>query len=103
MRKEERHILPADEACPTLWECDGKMQNFRRAIGSRTRNDDEATRRVYRLIRENGDVIRGVFCGHWHSAYYAEIDAGQYRIPQYELEGNPYNGQAGHVLRILVK
>lgn len=65
MRKEERYILPADEACPTLWERDGKMQNFRRAIGSRTRNDDEATRRVYRLIRENGDVIRGVFCGHW--------------------------------------
>lgn len=37
MRKKERHILPADEACPTLWECDGKMQNFRRAIGSQTR------------------------------------------------------------------
>lgn len=94
---------PEDEACPTLWECDGKMQNFRRAIGSPTRNDDEATCRVYNLIRENGDVIRGVFCGHWHSAYYAEIDAGEYRIPQYVLEGNPYNSQAGHVLRILVR
>lgn len=95
--------VPEDEACHTLWECDGKMRNFRRAIGSPTRNDDEPTRAVYELIRHSGDVIRGVFCGHWHSAYYAEIDAGEYRIPQYVLEGNPYNSQAGHVLRILVK
>ena len=101
---------PEDEACPTLWECDGKVYNFRRCIGSPLRETDEATAEVLSLIRENGDIIRGIYCGHLHSAYYTEIPAGYTEngirytanIPQYVLEGNPYNGQSGHVLRILV-
>lgn len=101
---------PEDENCPTLWECDGKSYNFRKCIGSAARNTDEPTAAVLSLIRENGDLIRGIYCGHLHSAYYTEIPAfftenGEQKetvIPQYVLEGNPYNGQSGHVLRILV-
>ena len=94
---------PADECCPTLWECDGKSYNFRRAVGSPERNDSETAREMYRLITSSGDVIRGIYCGHLHSAYYTEVRAGDTVIPQYVLEGNPYNGQAGHVMRIIVE
>ena len=102
---------PEDEACPTLWECDGKVYNFRYCIGSARRNTDKSTAEVLSLIRENGDIIRGIYCGHLHSAYYTEIPAfytedGEKKetvIPQYVLEGNPYNGQSGHVLRIIVE
>ncbi len=100
-----------DEACPTLWECDGKVYNFRKCIGSADRNTDEPTAEVLALIRENADIVRGIYCGHLHSAYYTEIPAyysenGERKetvIPQYVLEGNPYNGQSGHVLRIIVE
>lgn len=94
---------PEDECCPTLWECDGKSYNFRRCIGSPERNDSDTAKAVYRLITKSADVIRGIYCGHLHSAYYTEIPAGDTVIPQYVLEGNPYNGQAGHVMRILVE
>ncbi len=94
---------PEDECCPTLWECDGKSYNFRHCIGSADRKTDAATAAVLDVIHENGDVIRGIFCGHLHSAYYTEIPAfGGHVIPQFVLEGHPYNGQVGHVLRILV-
>ncbi len=93
---------PEDEDCPTLWECDGKSYNFRKCIGSAARKTDDATAAVLRLIRANGDVIRGIFCGHLHSAYYTELPAEGGAIPQLVLEGHPYNGQVGHVLRILL-
>ena len=94
---------PEDECCPTLWECDGSIYNFRRAIGSPARNDSDTAKAVCRLIRTNGDIIRGIYCGHLHSAYYTEVLAGNTVIPQFILEGNPYNAQAGHVMRILVE
>ena len=101
---------PEDEDCPTLWECDGKTYNFRKCIGSPDRKTDAPTAEMLTLIRENGDVIRGIYCGHLHSAYYTEVRSAYSEngisketvIPQYVLEGNPYNGQSGHVLRILV-
>ncbi len=93
---------PEDECCPTLWECDGKSYNFRHCIGSVTRKTDEPTTAVLDLLHQNGDVIRGIFCGHLHSAYYTEIPTAAGVIPQFVLEGHPYNGQVGHVMRILV-
>ncbi len=94
---------PEDACCQTLWECDGKSYDFRKCIGSAARKTDEATAAVLEQIRANGGVIRGIFCGHLHSAYYTEIPAdGGYVIPQFVLEGHPYNGQVGHVLRILI-
>lgn len=50
---------------------------------------------VYKLITENADVIKGVFCGHQHNIFYTEIAAttpsGEKTvIPQYTLTANPY-------------
>ena len=88
---------------------DSAVRNFYDLIG--IKGDDE-TKELYRVITENADVIRGVYCGHMHSAFYTEIK-GSYlsengervekSIPQYLLEGNPYDDQCGHVMRITVK
>ena len=69
---------------------------------------------------QNPEGDCGVLCGLWSpgvrrasdSAYYTEV-AGSYTdaavkrheraIPQFVLEGNPYDGQSGHVLKITVR
>ena len=67
---------------------------------------DEPTRKVYELITNNADVIKGVFCGHEHVNRYETIRAktpsGQAAtIPQYTLE--PVANYAGVLLKITVK
>ena len=73
---------------------------------------DKATREVYKLLTENADVIKGFFCGHYHSAYYTEVkgsylDANGERkealIPQYAVEGLIYDDYVGHVMEITVE
>ena len=49
--------------------------------------------KVYDLIVNSGDVIKGVFCGHNHNNIYTEImatspDGGNVKIPQYTVSGN---------------
>ncbi|MBQ9693118.1 MAG: metallophosphoesterase [Clostridia bacterium] len=88
---------------------DSSVRNYYDLIG--VKGDDE-TKALYKVITENADVIRGVYCGHMHSAFYTEIK-GSYlnengeivekSIPQYLLEANPYDGQCGHVMKITVK
>ena len=76
-------------------------------------SDDAATTRAYGLIRENADVVRGVFCGHLHYDYYTEI-CGSYldensirqekKIPQVTLACSINDDDcAGHALKIIVK
>jgi predicted MPP superfamily phosphohydrolase len=65
-----------------------------------------ASKTVYELIVNNGDIIKGAFCGHIHANYYTEIrangaDGNEYFIPQHTLTGVPYN--KGHVMKIKVK
>ncbi len=66
----------------------------------------EATDRVYDLIVNSGDVIKGIFCGDLHEDMYSEVIAKTANetdtvIPQYVLNGAAYD--AGHVLKITVK
>lgn len=63
---------------------------------------EEWTLRTHQLIRESADVIRGVFCGHWHSDLYTEIlGTDGTVIPQYILTAAVYDGM-GHVMKITV-
>lgn len=106
-RKEEDCTLKAVKVY------DGDNRDFcRKALGGcEYRVQNEVTDRVYHMIVDNADIVRGVFCGHMHSAYYCEI-AGTYldeqgvrqekAIPQVVLEANPYDGNAGHILLITV-
>ena len=101
-------------AIPAMWEMKGAGKAFdfdgENCVGAKS-SDDEATKKVYSLITENADVIKGFFCGHRHSAFYTEISASyedengkhQATIPQWVEPGNPYLDHAGMVTRIIVK
>lgn len=67
---------------------------------------DEETADMFRLIKNNGDIIRGVFDGHIHTSFYTEIlaktaDGQDTVIPQYTLCASAFHG--GYGLRITVK
>lgn len=73
---------------------------------------DEATMKVYKLITENADVVKGIFCGDYHNAHYTEILASYVDvdgkkqdtvIPQYVTEALVYDEYVGHVLEITVE
>ena len=71
-----------------------------------TRFSAGASGEICKLIYENGDIIKGTFCGHLHNDYYTEILASspsgaQTRIPQYLIAATAYDN--GHALRITVK
>ncbi|MBR2460769.1 MAG: metallophosphoesterase [Clostridia bacterium] len=98
---------------PTLWYSPGAHREYdfctEDTVGFKP--NDEATKRMYSLITENADVIKGIFCGHRHSMFYTEIIASysdnegihQSVIPQLVAPGNPYLDHAGRVVRIIVK
>lgn len=70
---------------------------------------DEVSKEMYRLITANADVIKGLFCGHYHSSFYTEVRAfdpalgSVVYIPQIVALGNPYFGHIGNVTRIIVE
>ena len=89
---------PDDISTPGIHKHDYKpFCNFYDAEKLIARPDDTCadTLAVYKLITENADVIKGVFCGHQHNIFYTEIAAttpnGEKTvIPQYTLTANPY-------------
>lgn len=99
-----------DRTVKAIHTYDGSSSNFYdHLVGS---VPEGATGTVYRMITENADLVRGIYAGHLHSAYYTEVkgsyidENGERRercIPQFVLEGNPYDKQSGHVLKITVK
>lgn len=100
-----------DTAVKTVGDNGGPEKDFYTRTGNHEL-DDIATKRVYGLIRENADVVRGVFCGHLHYDYYTEI-CGSYsdetgkrhekKIPQVMLACSVNDDCAGHALKIIVK
>ena len=84
----------------------------------------EQNHKTYDLICSSADVIKGIFCGHLHSAYYNEIlasytdDNGKHDavIPQISYAANASlygrkfgenkfenSWRVGNVMRIIVK
>lgn len=73
----------------------GVNENYGKSSGyaGGNANKDAMTKKVYDLIVNNGDVVKGVFCGHNHNNIYTEImahtaDGGNTKIPQYTVSGN---------------
>lgn len=104
---------PEDKALPSfyVWEDNAPYANFYDACVGYEPVSDAPTMAVYRMMTENADIIRGIFCGHEHSSYYMEVEGsytdkdGRVRrktIPQYLLECNVYEGYTGHVFKITV-
>jgi len=108
-------IAPRDNAgeIPALWASKGAHKEFDFGDETTIGNvfEDEATEKIYSLITENADVIKGLFCGHRHSMFYVEVKASyvdgggvhEATIPQLVAPGNPYLDHVGRVVRIIVK
>ena len=67
---------------------------------------DDATKKVYSLITESADVIKGVFTAHVHNDIHLDIlaetkDGEKTFIPQYVNTALAYDN--GHLMRILIK
>lgn len=67
----------------------------------------EDTERMYKCITSAADVVKGIFCGHWHNDIYTEVLASERTddssekktvIPQYIITSNAYeNGTVMHI------
>lgn len=102
---------PEDDNVPPLLlsASDGNGSDFG-DYGIGKEGTSGASLEVYNLITQNADVIRGIFCGHYHGDYKTEILASrpdgnggteEAVIPQYVLTANAYG--TGHVMKITVK
>lgn len=96
---------PADEKAKALYVNDDYPANFYDCAEHSGPGSSGADKTMYDLICNNADVIKGAFCGHYHSDYYTEISAKlpngtKTIIPQYILTGAAYD--SGHMLRITV-
>ncbi|MBE6611045.1 MAG: hypothetical protein E7632_01020 [Ruminococcaceae bacterium] len=104
---------PEDRELHVFREYDKQQADFYHSlIGGEGAKPYEASKTLYEMIVGNADIVRGVFCGHRHSCFYSEIrgwytDENGVRhektIPQPVLEANPYDSNAGHIMRIYVK
>ena len=64
--------------------------------------NDELDKRVYSLIVNNADVVRGLFCGDYHNFMYTEIKGTDgTMIPQYVSTANAYAN--GCAVKITIK
>lgn len=83
-----------------------KPRNYYNSPMGRPNDSNVDTVEMYRLITESADVIKGIFCGHYHSFFYTEIKASSKAepavIPQITAMGNPYFKHVGVVTRIII-
>ena len=86
------------------------FNDFYNAVGHPDKAE-ETTAKLYQLLTSSADVIKGLFCGDYHNAYYTEVLASyidengekqQTCIPQYVTEALVYDNYVGHVLEIEV-
>ena len=85
-----------------------KIRDFYNGCIGNPNTSDIETKQLYKLITKNSDIIKGIFCGHYHSSYYTEIEATENSgkkaiIPQICAVGNPYFGHRGVITRIVIK
>ena len=97
---------PKYASLDTLDRGDCYNRNFYNSPIQINADSEGASGEIYRMITSSADVIKGLFCGHYHSDFYTEIDAttstGEKTvIPQYVLKGTVYD--KGNALRITVK
>ena len=104
--KEENRETPS---LITLWKPVWNLYDKSNLGGPEYGN--EVDRRIIDLIRSNADVVKGIFCGHYHDVLYTEIPATYEEdgktveavIPQYNMASCPYLKYAGILTRIVIK
>lgn len=119
-RKENKIILifqhepvctgvPSDESLAPYYDAYRGNRNYYNGdlVFSKAKEMTGEDKEIYEIMKNSTDVIRGIFCGHFHSLFYNEItfetEDGIKTIPQYTCVGNTYFGFKGVVTRIFVK
>lgn len=102
---------PEDKYVKTFMPFGSDGENFYDTVIGDFQDFDDNTKAVYHLLCESADVIKGIFCGHCHGAYYMEIKAS-YKdengkkcpavIPQYIEEVFAGDDFLGHTMEITV-
>lgn len=104
--KESRvKALRADDASSAT-NNNFSRNNAKVFVGDYKMDQNSATAKVYNLIVNNADVVKGVFNGHMHADLYTEIigktpSGTEVKIPQYTMTGSCYGD--GHMTLITVK
>lgn len=103
-------ISTGKEADKSVTSLDGKntIDLYSKYVGGPDLRCSEVDNAVYKMITENGALIKGIYSGHVHGHYYSEVRAkatsasANYDtvIPQYSLTCNAYDN--GSVLKITV-
>ena len=105
--EDEKRVEPIYMSSPSAYRNGFNFCDNRDRAGSPA--SSEETMRVYRLITENADIVKGVFCGHWHNEAYTQI-VGSYMqngekvtkmIPQYVNDAVSYDN--GHMMIITLR
>lgn len=78
---------------------EGKFNEIRtpESTPANTKPTGEINKRMIQLIKDNSDVIKGIFCGHEHDSSESTVGG----IPQYLADGNHKSG--GYAVKITVK
>ena len=107
-RNPEHTVFPYEKCIITGDTHDGKPFNLCDGVKvfAGSVYSDEQTMKVYKLLTENADVIKGIFAGHFHNCLKADMlgsypDGTEAYIPQYVRTASAYD--MGHVMRIIVK
>jgi len=83
----------------------------RRLIGN-PQYTNETDKKMLELIQSNSDVIKGIFCGHFHDgnyttlpAYYIDAEGVKHHQPidQYIVSSTPYCLPWGVITRVIIK
>ena len=105
--ENEKEVTPIYMSSPGSYWGGRNFCNHPGKVGSP--NSDEITMQAYRLITDNADIIKGVFCGHWHNEAYTQIVGSckengtkiEKMIPQYVTDAAAYDN--GHVMIITLR
>ncbi len=91
---------------PDLPGANQKHYNFYSGdlIYSTNKPPKDADKKIYNILKENTDIIKGIFAGHVHGVYYCNIhfDNGK-TIPQYAFTSNCYGNYCGIIGKVIVK
>ncbi|MBR6765422.1 MAG: metallophosphoesterase [Clostridia bacterium] len=104
---------PKDRECKSIllnWKESWNLFDGKDLIGA-PHDTNDANKKMLDLIKSNADVVRGLFCGHYHDVLYTElkgsyIDKNGQRvekiIPQYNVSSCPYCDCAGVVTMLKI-
>ena len=69
--------VPTDESVNPYYDAYNGKRNFYSGplVFSKAREMKEEDKLMYEVLKESTDVIKGIFCGHFHSLFYQQLES----------------------------